>query len=687
MKKWAAGTPDKKISSRLAAAAGISGLCADVLVSRGYETAVRAASLIMPDEPLSPFLMLDMKKAADTINSAIENNLRICVYGDYDCDGITATAMLYMYLQYMGADVRYYIPERSEGYGMNKESIHSLANDGVSLIITVDNGISAVSEAELIYELGIQLVITDHHQPSGNLPKAEAIINPHQEGCPSLFKQLCGAGVALKLISALDGCDDMNAVIEQFGDIAALGTVADIVSLTGENRYIVTEGLRLFENTENQGICALVNESGLLGKPITSHSLGFALAPRINAAGRFGSPITALRLLTTDDEDEATKLAAELSELNKKRRECEQQILNHLDNQIRENPSIIHEPVLVFAGEQWHHGVIGIICSRISGRYGKPCYVLTIEGDTARGSARSFEGYSIFASLKHCSSLFTHFGGHDGAGGFTIKTEDIPALREMLREYALKTYGLNMPRPTLKAEKILSNSDLDIDNVEGLSLLQPFGEGNPEPLFCIKKAVVDELKPVSGGKHTKMKLLFDGAAVFAILFGVSPSDIGLFKGDTADFMVTLEINDWQGRKLVSVKIKDYRLSGMEQQKYFSAESAYVNFVMGRELPPAYYPRILPQRKDLEVVYKSIGQNIPDDIVYARVSKILPSLNYCKFRLCLDIFAELGLIEIDSCTLSCVKIPVKRKVNLESSQLLKDIREKALNPKGNENKNA
>lgn len=684
MKKWTAGKPDTKISSKLSASAGISRLCAEVLTARGYETAAGAASFILPEELSSPFLLMDMQKAADTINSALENNERICIYGDYDCDGITATAMLYLYLQCMGADVRYYVPERSEGYGMNQASIRTLADDGVTLIITVDNGISAIAEAELIYELGMRLVVTDHHQPPlGGLPRAEAIVNPHREGCPSLFKALCGAGVVLKLIAALDGSEDMGAVMEQFGDIAALGTVADVVPLKGENRYIVSEGLRMLENTENPGLCALIEEAGLADKPITSYTLGFVLAPRINAAGRFGSPLTALRLLITDEEEEAVSLAAELTALNAQRRECENRILTELDAQIKANPLIICEPVLVFAGEGWHHGVIGIICSRISERYGKPCYIMTIEGDTARGSARAPEGYSVFKSLNYCAPLFTHFGGHDGAGGYTVRTEDIPALGEMLREYARRTHGTDMPKPVLAAEKILTGEDVAPEEVEGLSILQPFGEGNPEPLFCISGARVEELQPLSGGKHTKMKLSFDGVVIFALLFGVSPERTGLNRGDEADFMVTLEINDWRGRRLVSVKIKDYRLSGVEQQKYFAAHSAYESFVLDRELPPAYYARILPQRTDLETVYRSTGNQIPDDIVYIRAAKKLPSLNYCKFRLCLDIFAETGLLEIDPCTLSSSRISVGKKVDIEASALLKHIRKKALNPKGNE----
>lgn len=684
MKKWTVGQPDGKISSRLAASAGISGLCADVLVSRGYQTAAQAASFVMPEELSSPFLLADMKKAADTVNFAIDSGEKICVYGDYDCDGITATAILCSYLKCMGAQVVYYIPERSEGYGMNADSVRRLADDGVSLIITVDNGISALSEAELIYELGMRLVVTDHHKPPERLPRAEAVVDPHRSDCPSLFKELCGAGVVLKLISAMDGSEDMSAALEQFGDIAALGTVADVVRLQGENRFIVTEGLRLLENTENPGLCALIEESGLAGKELNAFSLGFVLAPRINAAGRFGSPLTALRLMLTDDEDEAAQLASELTALNTQRKECEAEITAQLDAQITDNPSMLCEPVLLFAGEGWHHGVIGIICARISERYGKPCYILTIEGDTARGSARGCNGYSVFASLNYCIDLFLRFGGHDGAGGFSLKTEDIPRLREMLCEYAVKTHGGAMPQPVLRAEKNLRRGDFAPEQIEGLALLQPFGEGNPEPLFCISQARIEDIKPLSDGRHTKLRLCCDGAYIFATLFGTAPEKTGLLVGDIADFIATLELNDWKGKKLVSVKIKDYRLSGADQQKYFAAKAAYESFVLGSELPPAYYLRIYPQRAELEAVYRAADGNTPDDIVYMRLCRELPSMNYCKFRLCLDIFAQLGLLALDPCTKSCAKLPVRKKVNLEASELLGILREKALDAKRNQN---
>ncbi|MBQ8724051.1 MAG: single-stranded-DNA-specific exonuclease RecJ, partial [Oscillospiraceae bacterium] len=419
----------------LYAGSNISKLCAEVLAARNIRTIEDAASLLNCDGLSDPFLIRDMQLAADTINDAIDSGVPMCVYGDYDCDGVMATVILYSYLSELGADVTFYIPEREEGYGMNEAAVRQLAEDGVQLIITVDNGITAIREAELIYELGMQLVITDHHQPLEELPRAEAIVDPHRSDCPSPYKKYCGAGLALLLTAALDGGDDTMA-LEQFGELAAIATVADVVELSSENRFIVNRGLHYLANTERPGLLALMEKSGVLGKKLTATTLAFSLAPRINAAGRFGSPVQAVRLLLSENPDEAAQLAQELEECNTARKQEEEEILVDVQRQIEADPAVLSQRVLVFAGKGWHHGVIGIAAARLQERFGKPVFMITIEGNGARGSARSFGEFSVFECLDSCRGHLVKYGGHPGAGGFSLEKESIPAFMAAVQKYA-----------------------------------------------------------------------------------------------------------------------------------------------------------------------------------------------------------------------------------------------------------
>ncbi|MEG0615679.1 MAG: single-stranded-DNA-specific exonuclease RecJ, partial [Oscillospiraceae bacterium] len=528
MKKWIIRKPNAENVKKIMQKSDLSHLAAEILVARGFESIERAADFFAGGELSDPFLIKDMPEAAEIINAAVEDGKSICVYGDYDCDGITATVMLFSYLEALGADVSYYIPERSEGYGMSENAVRKLAGDGVELIITVDNGISAVKEADLIAELGIDLVITDHHQPSEILPKAAAIVDPHRADCTSPFKDLCGAGVVLKLIAALDG-GSYDAAMEQFSELAALGTVADIVKLCGENRLIVQNGLHMLENTENLGISALIDQCKLTESKITSTSIGYMIAPRINAAGRFGSPTLAVKLLLSEDDDEAAELAAELSRLNAARKECEQDILAEIEDIIAENPSILNERVLIFSGNNWNAGVIGIVSARIVEKYSKPSFIISINGDVGTGSARGIAGFSIFKSLTACADLFQRFGGHPGAGGFTICTRNIPAFVKNMAEFTKSAYQI-MPTAAITAEKVVLPEDLTVKNIESLNVLEPFGEGNVRPIYAILGARINSVIPLSGGKHTKLLLDYGNAQVTLLMFGTEPDNFALKQG-------------------------------------------------------------------------------------------------------------------------------------------------------------
>lgn len=672
MKKWTILQPNPEKVKALLQKSDLSRLCAEVLVSGGIDSIEKAAAFFSADELSDPFLLRDMEEAAEILNDAVESGKNICIYGDYDCDGICATVMLYLYLDSLGADVHYYIPERTEGYGMNKAAVRTLAERGTELIVTVDNGISAVEEADLIAELGMELVITDHHRPPEVLPKATAIVDPHRRDCSSPFKELCGAGVVLKLIAAMDG-GVYDMALEQFSDLAAIATVADVVSLTGENRAIVEHGLHLLANTENLGLSALMKESKLSADKLSSTAAAFILAPRMNAAGRFGSPSTAVKLLLTDDSEEADALAAELSHLNAKRKETERAITQAIEKSIAENPDILNRRELVFYGEDWHHGVIGIVSARMTERYGKPCFILSAEEDGARGSARGVPGYSVYEALNACADLLERFGGHTGAGGFSLKKENIEGFFARLAKFSRSKHP-SVPRLTLTAHKVLEARDLTVEQVESLDRLEPFGEANPRPVFALLGARVDEIQPLSEGKHTKLKLNYQGTAAYALLFGTSADSVRLQlkPGEAADLLVHTELNRFNGKTTVSMRALDYRKSGIPQAKYFAALEAYERWRLGEGVPDALKPRIVPTREELVAVYKAVAAApVPADILFARLCS--DSMNYCKLRLCLDIFCELGLICIEPVQNTVSLVSNAPKTDLNRSAILNNLR--------------
>ena len=668
MKKWTVRRPNDEFSKTIMRETEVNKFCADVLSARGFENGRQAAEKLASDGLEDPFQLKDMKEAAAVINEAVDSFERICIYGDYDCDGVTSTVMLFSYLECMGADVTYYIPERSEGYGLNKDAVRKLADMGVKLIITVDNGISAVQEAELIYELGMRLVVTDHHQVGEQLPQAEAVVDPHRPDCPSVFKNLCGAGVVLKLMAALeDGSYD--TVFDEYGELAALATVADIVELSSENRYIVRRGMKLMENSERQGMTALIKQSGVK-LPLDSNAVAFGLAPRINASGRFGSPSLAAKLLLTEEPEEAEVLAQELDKLNNERKKTENDIVDAIGEYINSDPSVLSKRVLVLSGENWHHGVIGIVASRIEERFDKPTFIITVEGDEARGSARSFGDFSVFKALDYCSDLLTKYGGHLGAGGFSLKAADIPAFDQKIQEFAAKHYD-TMPLAELAADKAILPSEITVENIEGLNILQPFGEGSRQPVFVMIGAQVTEIMPLSNGLHTKLKVKYGNVWLNVLLFRRSPDELFLKNGDSADIMVTIETQMYMGKKNISVIAKDIRRHGFEQKKFFAANDAYEKFKRGEALPTAYYARICPQRQELVYIYKlAMASKFSRETMYMTVSD---KINYCKLCLCLDIFEELGLLKTDFFSGEITVISGAPKAELDNSKILQKLK--------------
>lgn len=669
MKKWTIGKPDRKTAEALSSGSGLSGICAEVLVSRGIDTLEKAEAFFGDGGSLSdPFLIKDMREAADTVLAAVDGGKKICVYGDYDCDGITAAAVLFSYLECIGGDAVYYINQRSEGYGLCADALRRLAGDGVQLIVTVDNGISAVEEAALAKELGMELVITDHHQPGETLPEAAAVVDPHRSDDLSPFKDLCGCGVALKLIAAMDG-GSCESAVEQFSDLAAIATIADIVPLRGENREIVRMGLHYLENTENAGLQALMAVSGIK-TPVTASQAAFGLAPRINASGRFASASEAAELLLCEDADEAERLAERLDSLNAERKKTEARIMEEIHRSILQNKEILYKRVLVLCGEDWHHGVIGIVAAKLVERFGKPVFILSGDGDCFRGSARSVEGFSVHKALTACSEYLTKFGGHSGAGGFSLRRDDKEKFEAALQKHAAE-YP-QMPQRTLRAEKLLRPEELTAPEISSLEILEPCGEGNPRPLFAMLSVRLLEALPLSGGAHTKLKLTYGNTGVYGLMFGTKTADFPYKAGDMLDILAYPEINTYNGQTSVNIRIADCRRSGISQKKYFAAKEAYERYKRGEGAEQALIPRIVPSRDDLAAVYRAIPQTAADfDSVYSKVCS--DEINFCKFRFALDIFEELGLIETDVYIETARRLPAGKKVNLDDSPLLRKLK--------------
>lgn len=672
MKKWKVNKPDQALVSEFMRKCDLNKLTLEVMCSRGYSDFKSIADFFNEDSLDDPFIIKDMQAAVDTITEAVDSYDLICVYGDYDCDGVTATSILYNYLFNIGSNVMYHIPERSEGYGMSIDAVEKLYEKGVKLIVTVDNGISAIAEAEKIAELGMKLVVTDHHQPSEKLPKAKAIVNPHRQDCPSLFKDLCGAGIALKLCAAMDeGNYDM--VMEQYADICSIGTVADIVPLKGENRTIVRNGLMYLKNTENPGLGYLMEKAKVNRERLNSTAVAFQIAPRINAAGRFGSPVTAVKAILSEDDDTALDYVDTLMTLNNQRKETEAEIMAEIFKYIDENPEILNERVLVLAGKGWHHGVIGIVSSKILDCYGKPNILISIDNGIGRGSARSINGFNIFKCFTYAKEYLEQFGGHECAGGLTIEESKIADFTAKVLEYANSFE--QMPAVELVADKILMPEDLTIENIKKLSVLEPFGAGNPEPLFAMAGARVDRIIGLSQGKHSKLEVTYGRVKVQVLIFSQRPVNLPFAVGDFIDLMVNIDINFFAGTESLAIKAVDYRIRGINQDKYFAAKDCYEKYMRNEVLPPAFLRKINPVREELVKIYKyikSVGE-VSVDRLYMKM--LSPSMNYCKLRLCIDVFADLGLVKFVP-SLQKVKIlPVNKKVDLDSSTILTALRNK------------
>lgn len=645
LKRWNMPKTDPRRVDTLMRECSVGRLCALLLSSRGLFTYREAADFITPGEGLDdPFSILEMDAAAERILRAVDEGERIVIYGDYDCDGVTATAILYTELLNMGADVGYYIPEReSEGYGLNKNALKALADAGTNLIVTVDNGISALEEAQLAADLGMDLVITDHHQPGSELPPACAVVNPHRIEDRCEFKDLCGAGVALKLAAALEDGDTEGA-LERFGEIAAIGTVGDVVPLLGENRLIVQRGLQSMPFTEHPGLRALCEAAGRDITKLTAQDIAFMLAPRINAAGRMGSAKLAFQLLICEDEDEARVLAERLCTQNQRRQDAEQQILLQVEEKLAKNPNLLKGRLLILAGENWSHGVIGIVCARLLEKYGKPVLLMTQdENGLLRGSARSLGDFHLFRALTENADLLVQYGGHKLAAGFSLEKANYAAFKKGMEAYAAKEFDL-MPRAQIDITGEVSAKELSLAAVKELSMFEPFGAENEAPVFVLKNAVLAGVSELGGGRHVKLNVRVDGAPLSVVCFGMTKAAVPAAAGEALDLAVSVSINEFRGTESVSLRLLDMRPADFDQDKFFNALGYYEKIARGEEVNPAIAKRALPTREEAAAVYRLLKTDMAGECDALRLYfAVRKHVNYCKLLVLLDILAEAGLI--------------------------------------------
>lgn len=635
-KKWIVNEFDRNLAKSLAEECDIEPIVALIASSRGYTDPTDLEQFIS-DEPFfsDTYELADIMHAADLVNMAIESGKKIAVYGDYDCDGVTATALLYSYLKQRNADCLYYIPDRfDEGYGMNSEAVKNLHNQGVEFIVTVDNGISCIEEIKLANSLGMTVVVTDHHLPGDIIPNAAAVVDPHRKDCPSAFKSICGAEVAFKLICVMEG-KEPEELLPIYADILAVAIIADIMPLTFENRIIVKYGVEKLKKSPLTGLSALLQVAGVSHDNINASRVAFGICPRINAAGRMGKAERAVELLCSSNMLEALKIADEIDKENSLRQQIEKNIFEQAVLKIEQN-NYQYDRVIVVEGEGWHNGVVGIVASRICERYGAPCIVISCDGDMAHGSGRSFEDFSLYDAIYSCKDLLTKFGGHSQAAGVSIKTEDIGEFRNSINDYAQK---LEIKAPILKIDCRLNPSALTIDLSESIKQLEPFGFGNPVPLFGLFGVTLNRITPVANNKH--LKLLFTkGENTFqTILFGMSDNDFCFNVGDLLDLAVTVETNVYNGNSTVSVQIKAIRISGTDDNKLFYDIGNFNNFMSGKEYN---VKDLTPTREEVGNVYRLISQKA---ILKERLKYIfINDLGYAKTMISLITLEELGLIK-------------------------------------------
>ena len=673
LRKWEVRPLDKERAAAFAQTYGVPFFLAMLMNIRGLDDAAHLREFLGEGEPLSdPFLLKDMDKAAARITRAVDNMEKIAVYGDYDADGVTSTAMLYSYLETRGADVIFYIPQREgEGYGMNIGAVEYLKEQGVSLIVTVDNGISSVQEVARANELGIDVVVTDHHRPQEILPDAVAVVDAYRPDDTSPYKHFSGVGIAFKLLMALeDGAGDVEDLLEAYSDLAAIGTIGDIVPLTGENRTLIRAGLERLSQSDRPGVQALLENAGIAGKALTSTNVAFTLVPRINATGRMGAPERAVRLLISGYEEEAEVLSEEICADNEERRRVEAEIAEAAFADI-EAKGYMKDRVVVVDGENWHHGVIGIVASRVTERCGKPCMIISRGETEAKGSGRSIEGFSLFEAICACGDLLIKFGGHPMAAGITLKPENIEAFRKRLNQYAAEHFP-QMPTQTVTLDCKLNPAALSVSMAQSLTQLEPFGNGNPQPVFGLFNMELSNVTPVGGGGNLRLTLEKNGAVITAMRFNTKPEELPYHIGDKIDLAVQLEAREFRGQPSLTVIVRDMKFAAFNTEKNIASLASFEKWQRGEVLSAEDKKRLYPDRACLAAIYRALRTVNGKETDQVRfVSQFGKDMTLGLFKTALLVFEERGLVhsEIADDTFTATLIETSGKTDITRSPVL------------------
>ena len=705
---WEINSPvtpeDEKFIGEIAAELSLTRITASLLYCRGMKDADSARAFLCRDGLLfhDPFLLKDMDRAVKRITEAIEKGEKIAVYGDYDVDGVTSVSMAYLYLKSRGADCIYYIPCRTgEGYGVNSSAIDFLAGRGVGLIITVDCGTTAFEETEYAKSLGIDTVITDHHECHCKLPDAAAVVNCRRHDSSYPFRELAGVGVVFKLICALEytaaGTDEnpLTALCDKYIDLAATGTVADVMPLTDENRLIVGMGLKKIENSPRAGIRALLDsvqkkDGSAPARPtrqkVNSSLIGFIIAPRINAAGRLANASKAVDLFLTEDNAEAGAIARELCDINLLRQAEENRTSEEAYKKIEAEHNFETDKIIILESDDWHHGVIGIVASRITERYNLPSVMISFEGseadDIGKGSGRSIKGLNLVNALSSCSHLLKKFGGHELAAGLSIERSKIAEFRRSMNEYACAHLSEDDLATTVSIDATLSPDDLTMRQAEELLKLEPFGTANTVPVFAMYGVDISEIRAIGNNRHTKMTVMAKNTPVNAVRFGTPPAYLNILSGDKADIAFNLDINSFQNTTSIQLIVCDIRPCDELYSLHQKLKSEYADIKNGNT---AADDSIIPTRADFSDVYLYLKKELKNECDVHNINAISRlgsrgKIGYIKTRLILDIFIESGLICAQELSEDLYKIKINildDKVNLEKSQIFKTLTEKQI----------
>ena len=654
---------------------GYAPLAAMVLASRGMARKEQAdAYLDCTASLLDPYLMTDMDLAARRVQLAMETGEKIAVFGDYDVDGITATCLLTDFLRKRGCDCVPYIPGRlEEGYGLNPIAIRYLHGLGVKLIITVDCGITAVDEARMCKELGIDLVITDHHECKEILPEAVAVVDPHRPDGGYPHKLLSGVGVAFKLAAALSG--DQQAMLREYADMVCLGTVADVMVLQGENRAIVEAGLAMLKKTRRPGLTALLDQCGCEPESVSASTVGYMLSPRINAAGRMGQIELALELFLTDDPARGEETAKALCELNRQRQAVESEIYTQAVEMLPEGKV---PEAIVLADDSWHQGVVGVVASRIAEEFCCPTILICLDGEHGKASSRSFGGFNLFAALTELSPLLESYGGHELAAGFTIGREQIPEFRREICRLAGEFACGNGPESQLEADCVVPPEMLTLHNVESLNSLEPCGNGCPKPMLVMENLTVERLSMVGGGRHMRLRLQSGNYSWGGIFFSTTPEAASIAQGDLVDVAFVPQVNEYRGERSVQMNLQDIRPACKAET---TCDLEGYRRLRAGNLDRATAESLLPDRATLGTVYRYLSarpgtvQDTPVCLCRKIVRWSGMPLDLGKMLVCLDIFADVGLLELGRLrkNITVRLLPAQSKADLETSATMQRLK--------------